>query len=78
MPRKLGPEEFKQLLRTQRKKVCFPVINRGKLWYECLSNEQLVELKTWYHDWLNVTETLVIPVAPTWLNKKLEEEEILL
>ena len=78
MPRVINVDEFKTLLRSERAKVCFPIVNRGKLWYECLTSEQLVELKKWYRDWLNVTDTLTIPVTPKWLNDKIEEEEILL
>ena len=65
-------------LREMREKLCFSVINRGKLWYERLSFEQLAELKDWYNAWLNVTETKVIPVAPSWINEKLPEEEIVI
>lgn len=65
-------------LRKLRAKECFPVVNRGKLWYDCLSIEQLSELNDWYFAWLNVTETKVIPTKPEWLDKKLSREEILL
>ena len=65
-------------LRNLREQICFPVINRGKLWYERLSYEQMAELKTWYTAWLNVTETKVIPVTPAWVNCKLLEEDIVL
>ena len=64
-------------LRKLRAKECFAVINRGKLWYDSLTDEQYSELKNWYFDWLNVTETKNIPCRPTWLNGKLEQEEIL-
>lgn len=65
-------------LRELREKECFPIINRGKLWYDSLTFLQLGELKKWYTDWLNVTETLEIPKAPNWLCNKLTEEEIIL
>ena len=78
MPRRLEKEELIKLLRNERKQVCFPIINRGKLWYDCLTNEQLAELKNWYWDWLNVTTTLVIPVTPLWLKNKIYEEEIVI
>ena len=74
----LSEEERLSVFRKQRETECFPIINRGKLWYNCLNSEQLAELKKWYHDWLNVTETLVIPVKPKWLKDKIEEEEIIL
>lgn len=46
---------------------CFPIINRGKPWYDTLNEEQKAELNEWYHKWLNATETLVIPKKPEWL-----------
>lgn len=64
-------------LRNLRAKECFTVVNRGKLWYDCLSMEQLSELNDWYFAWLDVTETKVIPAKPEWLNKKLIREEII-
>lgn len=72
-----GPDP-RELLRQRRKNECFSVINRGKLWYDRLSYEQLAELKKWYQAWLDVTETLVTPSYPAWLNDKLAEEEILI
>lgn len=65
-------------LQKKREEICFPVINRGKLWYERLTNEQQGELRQWYQAWLDVTKTLVIPKTPDWINKTLspEEEEI--
>lgn len=54
-------------LRTKRNIECFPIINRGKLWYDNLTQEQLEELDKWYNDWLNVTETLEEPVKPEWI-----------
>lgn len=64
-------------LRTRREAECFPIINRGKLWYNRLTAEQESELNNWYNAWLNVTETKVAPAAPSWINQKLNEEEIL-
>lgn len=54
-------------LRRRRNIICFPVINRGKLWYDSLNPEQLVELNDWYNQWLDVTETKVVPNKPPWL-----------
>ena len=54
-------------LRLQRETECFPVINRGQLWYNNLSESQVVELQQWYQAWLDVTETLIIPEKPVWL-----------
>lgn len=58
--------QFKEL-RRRREMECFPVINRGYLWYMQLSDEQLKELNEWYKDWLNVTETLLVPQKPEWM-----------
>ena len=70
-------EATKEKLRKQRQDECFSVVNRGRLWYNRLSIEQYAELELWYDAWLNVTETLNIPKCPTWINDKLETEEIL-
>lgn len=65
-------------LRERRKRECFPIINRGKLWYARLSAEQEVELLNWYIAWLNVTETKIIPEKLEWVNSELKyEEEVL-
>lgn len=53
--------------RYQREIECFPIINRGILWYERLTTEQKEELNIWYQAWLDVTETKFIPEKPTWL-----------
>ena len=54
--------------RSQRAKICFPVINRGELWYSKLSTEQKEELSAWYQAWLDVTETKIVPETPLWLS----------
>lgn len=59
-------EKLEQL-RLQRRTECFPVVNRGKLWYDMLTEEQLTELNSWYASWLDVTETEVIPSMPQWI-----------
>lgn len=61
-------EKHKEALRQQREAECFPVINRGWMWYSGLNLVQWLELKKWYLAWLNVTETLLIPERPTWLD----------
>lgn len=68
----------KDVIRARREVECFKIINRGKLWYESLTQEQSIELRSWYYAWLNATDTGVIPKAPKWINQKLEREEILL
>ena len=60
-------EQTKSALRQRRETECFSVINRGQLWYEGISIPQLLELRSWYKAWLNVTETLVVPERPSWL-----------
>lgn len=60
-------EELLEKLRYQRELECFFIINRGKLWYDNLAEEQLVELQSWYNKWLNVTETKIIPEKPSWI-----------
>lgn len=60
-------EERKDHFRRRRETECFPIINRGQLWYDMLTAAQKADLKEWYTAWLNVTETLVAPVKPSWL-----------
>ena len=70
----------KNYYRKRREEICYPIINRGQPWYNRLTLVQKTELNDWYEDWLDVTETLVIPTAPSWLNNKLnkiETEELL-
>ena len=54
-------------LRRRREAECFSIINRGQLWYDTLTEEQMLELKEWYIAWLNVTDTLEVPNKPNWL-----------
>lgn len=60
-------ENEKELLRVRRLKECFPIINRGDMWYKSLSDEQEKELNIWYKAWLDVTETKQVPNIPKWL-----------
>lgn len=53
--------------RQQREKDCFPIINRGELWYERLTDQQREELQFWYQAWLDVTKTHTVPAKPEWL-----------
>lgn len=66
---RLEDEEELQYLRKQREKICFPIINRGELWYSRLTEEQKNELNIWYDAWLDVTETRVTPEMPEWLSE---------
>ena len=78
----LTKEEVLDLLRTRREEECFPIINRGSLWFEQLTEAQKAELKTWYKSWLDITDKYVdgmdylslIPTKPNWLttNRNLE------
>lgn len=54
-------------IRQQRKTECFPIINRGKPWYDTLTAAQIEELNTWYHAWLNAPETKSVPQKPEWI-----------
>ena len=56
-----------EFLRQYREHRCFSIINRGLLWYNTLSEEQLLELDVWYKAWLQVTTTKIIPQEPVWL-----------
>ena len=60
-------EEKLEVLRSIRENECFSIINRGALWYNTLSEEQIIELNNWYLAWLDVTETKIIPQKPEWL-----------
>lgn len=55
-------------LRMKRNKICFTVVNRGQVWYNTLTTEQLVELQTWYQSWLDAPQTLIEPETPYWIN----------
>lgn len=57
------------LLRLRREMECFPVINRGALWYDKLTDDQRTELSSWYEAWLDAPETGTAPTAPVWLNE---------
>lgn len=61
-------EMLLEQLRIQRESECFEIINRGKLWYDNLTEQQLIELNNWYKEWLDVTITKVVPVKPEWLD----------
>lgn len=54
-------------LRLRRTYECFQYINRGKLWYDNLSESKLNELRDWYQKWLDVTITLQPPERLKWL-----------
>lgn len=55
-------------IRSKRIKECFSIINRGKAWYDMLNAEEKEELGKWYHEWLDATDTGVIPDLPSFLD----------
>lgn len=60
-------EKVQQHIRARRESECFPIINRGELWYGNLTSAQKAELSDWYTAWLNAPETLSVPTRPEWL-----------
>ena len=60
-------EAENEQLRIERDNECFAVVNRGWLWYDTLTEKQTKELRKWYQDWLDVTETRKKPDKPSWL-----------
>lgn len=54
-------------LRNRRQIECFNIINRGTLWYQRLTDDQVAQLKIWYEAWLDVTITKIVPTKPYWL-----------
>lgn len=60
-------EELLQAFRQKREIECFTIINRGKLWYDSLTEQQSIELNNWYNSWLDVTTTRVVPEKPSWI-----------
>ena len=54
-------------IRAQREIECFPIINRGVLWYDKLTEEQKAELAAWYQQWLDAPQTNIIPKPLQWL-----------
>lgn len=54
-------------IRTRREKECFPIINRGGLWYDKLTEEQKAELSEWYEAWLDAPQTGSAPDPLDWV-----------
>lgn len=57
----LQAERNKDGIRYERQRLCFPIINRGQLWYDTLYSYQKAALKDWYQAWLDAPETGIIP-----------------
>lgn len=51
----------KDEIREDRVRRCFPIINRGQLWYDTLSENQKSEIREWYQKWLDAPETGIRP-----------------
>ena len=75
---KLTTEQRAEVVRNNRERICFPIINRGKLWYDSLSQEEYIALQNWYQAWLDAPRTLKIPNTPDFVNKKVKFEEDIL
>lgn len=56
-------------LRDKRERICFSVVDRNNLWYDkyVTTEERKTELANWYQAWLDVTETMVEPETPEWI-----------
>lgn len=63
----LSNKEIIDDIRHRREVECFPIVNRGHLWYEKLSKKKKEELEEWYQAWLDATNTGVVPEKPAWL-----------
>lgn len=57
----------KRIIRARRIDECFPIVNRGQLWYDGLTQEQKSELRSWYQGWLDAPETDEIPTLPQFV-----------
>ncbi len=54
-------------IRGRRAQECFPIVNRGVLWYKKLTEAQRQELSAWYEAWLDAPQTGVVPEPLSWL-----------
>lgn len=54
-------------IRARRAQECFPIVNRGVLWYKKLTEAQRQELSAWYEAWLDAPQTGVVPEPLSWL-----------
>lgn len=66
-------EELAQInanrLRARRAAECFPIVNRGALWYDKLTEQQRSELSAWYEAWLDAPATGEAPVLLSWVSE---------
>ena len=63
----IDPEEVEKALRELRETECFPIVNRGDVWYNRLSSSERSQLENWYQEWLDVTETFKKPNKPSFI-----------
>lgn len=63
----LANKEMIDDIRHRRETECFPIVNRGQLWYDKLSKKKKEELEQWYQAWLDTTNTGVVPEKLAWL-----------
>lgn len=54
-------------IRARRAAECFPIVNRGVLWYKKLTEAQRQELSEWYEAWLDAPQTGILPQTLTWI-----------
>lgn len=59
-------------IRQRRELECFPIINRGMLWYSKLTDEQKTELAAWYEAWLDAPQTRTAPSPLSWVDKSMD------
>lgn len=57
-------------IRSERESVCFPIVNRGKPWYDSLTAMQRIEIENWYKAWLDAPANLTVPDKPEWLKEE--------
>jgi len=67
-------EKYINDLRKLRAIQCFSVVDRSKIWWDTLSEEQVSEIKDWYNEWLDIpnqqlqsVERLPLPIKPNFL-----------
>ena len=60
-------EDIVKELRLRREKECFAIVNRGSLYFEQFTPEQMSQIRDWYNSWLEVTKTKAIPEKPNFI-----------
>lgn len=62
-------------LRRRRENECFEICDRA-VWYDTLTDAQKTDVRTWRQAWLEVTDTLIVPKQPHWLQEKNNSNEV--